>query len=345
MKSIRLSVVDFGRDFPIASRLLDWAIDRYDIQIVSRNADYVLHSCMGWDVLKHSGVRIFMTGEDVRPDFNICDYAFGYDRLTFGDRYCRLPLFRLYKPVYERMRQPRPPVEQVLRRKTGFCAFVVSSSGAPARQRIVELLNAYKRVDMGGRLGNNVGGPVANKYEFQSHYKFVVAFENASTPGYASEKIADAFISNAIPIYWGDPEISKDFNPDAFVDCHAYGSLEAAVERVKQIDADDALYRRMLAAPCFRNGNEPEYLRDEQIRAFLAHIFDQPHAQAFRRSRSRWGRKYENRMREAFFQPHRHALRTVRDYWRIIRKGPIGTFSWQPISAQLLRDVRYDSPE
>jgi hypothetical protein len=344
MKRIRLSVVDFGRDHELASRLLDWVKDRYDIEIVERDADYVLHACMGWDVLKHSGVRIFMTGEDVRPDFNVCDYAFGFDRMTFGDRYCRLPYFRLRKAVYERMLQPRPPLEQVLRRKTGFCASVISNlKGDPARFRIVELLNGYKRVDNGGRMLNNIGGPVANKYEFQSHYKFAVAFESASTPGYATEKIADAFVSNAIPIYWGDPEISKDFNPDAFVNCHDFDSLEAVVTRVRQIDNDDELYRKMIAAPCFRDSREPDCLRDEYFRAFLANIFDQPHEQAFRRSRGSWSRKHERRLREAFFQPHRHALRSLRGLVRKLRQPPIGTFTWQPYPENLVRDVNYDT--
>ena len=249
-KRIRLSVVDFSTNEGLADRLLDWVVDRYDVRFVDRDAEYVLHSCYGYDVLKHPGVRIFLTGENVRPDFNLCDYAFGFDRLEFGDRYCRLPLYRLYRPVYERICRPRPPAGEALAAKSGFCAFVASNvEGDPARRRIVELLNAYRRVDMGGRWRNNVGGPVGNKYAFQSRYKFAIAFENTSTPGYTTEKIADAMASNAIPIYWGDPEAMRDFNPGAFVDCMALGSLDAAVERVRQIDRDDELCRKMLSEP------------------------------------------------------------------------------------------------
>jgi len=340
MKRIRLSVVDFGRDYEFASRLLDWVKDRYDFEFVNRDADYVLHSCMGWDVLKHPGVRIFMTGEDVRPDFNVSDYAVGFDRLTFGDRYYRVPFFRLRKAVYERLRQPRPPLGQVLARKTGFCAFVASSLHSDvARENIVTLLSTYKRVAMGGRIDNNVGGPVSNKYVFQASYKFAIAFENTSMPGYATEKITEAFLSQAIPVYWGDPEIAKDFNPDAFVNCHACGSLEAAVERVKQIDQDEGLYRRMLSAPYFREGREPEYLRDEAIRAFLVNIFDQPHEQAFRRSQGRWSRKYERRLWEAFHRPDLHAIRSFRNLTRRFRYRSPGTFSWQPPDERLVRNI------
>ena len=334
MTRIQLSVADFGLCHILADRLLDWVVDRYEVRYSSHGAPYVLHSCNGYDVLKHPGVRIFVTGENVVPDFNICDYAFGFQRLDFGDRYCRLPLYRLDKVVYERLRQARPPVDVVLRAKTGFCAAVISNTrGAPARSRLVELLNACRRVDMGGSWRNNVGGPVADKLRFLSRYKFAVACENSSTPGYATEKIADAFASQAIPIYWGDPEIAQDFNPEAFVNCHAFGSLEAAVERVRQIDRDECLYRRMLAAPCFREGREPAHLQEARFRAFLANIFDQPWEQAFRRNRGYWGRKHERRQMEAFHQPQVQVLRCIQALSRH-RRQALHPYAWQPAPLQ-----------
>ena len=321
-KRLKIGVAeDCGTQFPLVDVILDWIADRYDIEIVSHDAEYVFYSCYGYDVLKHAGVRIYLTGENVLPDFNICDYALGFGYLAFGDRYYRLPLYRLYGP-YQRLLLPRRPVEEIVRGQRDFCAYVASNAeGDPARRRIFELLNAYKPVAMGGRWMNNVGGPVGDKLAFQSRYKFAVAFENSSTPGYVCEKITDAFASDAIPIYWGDPEAARDFNPEAFVDCHACGSLEAAVARVKQIDQDDALYRRMLAAPSFRNGCEPEYLRAERIRAFLFNIFDQPWEQAFRRNRGRWGMKYERRLGTAFHRPLLQVARYIQVGIRHLRRS------------------------
>lgn len=34
-------------------------------------------------------------------------------------------------------------------------------------------------------------------------YKFTIAFENQSYPGYVTEKIADALMAGTVPIYWG----------------------------------------------------------------------------------------------------------------------------------------------
>ena len=321
MKHLRISVVDCGTSFDMADRVLEWLSCLFAIEIVARDAEYVLHSCFGYDVLNHSGVRLFVTGENVVPDFNLCDYAIGYDRLTFADRYCRVPLYRFYSRYDGLLRPPSPPAA-ALAAKKGFCAFVASNWKAdPQRIRIANLLSAYKPVGMGGSLMNNVGGRVADKIAFQTGYKFAVAFENSSTPGYVSEKIMDAFLSRAIPIYWGAPDVAQDFNPDAFVNVNDCGSLEAAVARVREIDADDALYCRMLAAPWFRDGREPEHLREEVYLDFLTHIFAQTWEQAFRRNRGFWGRKYERRLEEAFHRPHIQAVRYIHSVARKLRRG------------------------
>lgn len=330
MSRLSFSVVDCGARFAMADRLLEWAATRHDIDMVSRGADFVIHSCFGYDIVNHAGVRIFVTGENVLPDFNISDYAYGFAHLDFGDRYCRMPLHRFYRDRYRCLLDPRPPADALLASKTGFCAFVASNpDGDPARRRIVDLLNRYKRVDMGGHWMNNVGGPVPDKLAFQRAYKFAVAFENSSSPGYVTEKIADAFASCAIPIYWGDPAVARDFNPEAFVDCRACGSLEAAVERVKQLDRDDEACRRMLAQPCFRDNRLPPQLSEEHFRGFLLSILEQPVEQAFRRNRGRWGRKYERRLEEAFHRPHRQIARHVRDAVRSLRRAG-RPYAWPP---------------
>ena len=48
-------------------------------------------------------------------------------------------------------------------------------------------------------------------------YKFVLAFENAASDGYITEKIASAFLAGAVPIYWGDEHVEQIFNNDSFI--------------------------------------------------------------------------------------------------------------------------------
>lgn len=57
----------------------------------------------------------------------------------------------------------------------------------------------------------------SGKRAFLSRYKFTVAFENSSAPGYHTEKILDPMLVGSIPIYWGDREIESVFNPASFI--------------------------------------------------------------------------------------------------------------------------------
>lgn len=308
----RIALVDAGKNPEILRAVLSFVDDRYEIEITKdRDADYVFHSCFGYDVLKYSGVRIFVTGESVSPNFNISDYALAFDHLQFGDRYCRLPLIKLFRDAYACLCAPRPPADSVLAKKTGFCAYVMSNTknSAPEREMLVNALDTYKPVAMGGKWRNNVGGPVADKIAFQSAYKFVFAIENYSAPGYLTEKFAQAAESNAIPIYWGDPSITQCINPKSFINCHDFSSMEALVARIRELDQDDEAFRAMLAEPWFINDEEPPEWRDATFTDFLRNIFDQPQETAYRRNRSRWGIKYEKQYYQMAFRPLKHTIK------------------------------------
>lgn len=312
----RVAIADMDADF--AKDVLRFVSDRYDFELTGdRDADYVFHSVGGYDVLKYPGVRIFLTGENVTPNFDVSDYAMAFEKLIFGDRYIWLPYIK-FRKSYAALTASRMPVDDILKQKTGFCAYVMSNTtnSADERIRIFDLLSAYKPVSSGGRWRNNVGGRVKDKLTFQSKHKFVIAFENSSHPGYLTEKFAEAAEANAVPIYWGDPTIGKLFNPKAFINCHNFQTLEKAVEEVKRIDQDEALYRQMLAEPWFPDGVEPECLRDETFAAFLSNIFDQDPKAAFRRNRGGWGIKSERHLFDMYHRPHVQGYKLLRKGWR-----------------------------
>ena len=292
----RVALIDAGSKNYISKAILALVSPQYEFQITNaRDADYVFHSVDGCEVLNYTGVRIFVTGEYVTPNFNLSDYALAFDPIEFGDRYCRLPLIKLYEESYRALGATRPPATEALAQKTGFCAYVMSNTknSAPEREQLVEALDTYKSVALGGKWRNNVGGPVPDKIAFQTAYKFVLAVENYSAPGYLTEKFAQAAQSNAIPIYWGDPTITQYINPKAFINCHDFSSMASLLARVRELDCDDDAYRAMLPEPWFINGEEPPEWRDATFTDFLCNIFDQPHESAYRRNRSRWGIKTE----------------------------------------------------
>ena len=315
----RIAIVDCGSPPHMAHFILNLINEDYDIEITDDlDADYVIHSCMGYEVLKYSGIRIYVCGECVSPNFNTSDYALAFDRMSFSDRNHWLPLIKIYTDAYKVLQNPRPKTDSIIKKKSDFCAYVMSNTknSSDERVQIFDLLNAYKTVNSGGRWRNNVGGPVPSKLKFQTKHKFAIAFENYSHPGYLSEKFAEAAQAEAIPIYWGDPEIGNYFNSKSFINCHDYPSLDAAAARVIEIDQDDALYRAMLKEPWFIGELEPKELQTKTIQNFLTNIFDQPHEEAYRRNRSRWGIKFERNLSRMNHNPLWHACHKLRDLFR-----------------------------
>lgn len=290
MKKIRIDFVDFHGGFDKEDNdFTNILRERYDVEI-SEKPDYVFYSSFGKNYLKYDVIRLFYTGECITPDFNHCDYAIGFDRMTFGDRYLRLPLYRLfgYKKYYDMLFLPDARLKK--QPKEQFCDFVYSNCFADdIRERLFNSLSKYKRVDSGGRYLNNVGGPITDKYEFQCKHKFSVAVENGRYPGYATEKIVEAFAAGSIPIYIGDPTIQEDFNERTFVNGNRCATLDEIVEQVKRIDNDEELYRSMLSECPVLNDNRG----NDDLRAFLFAIFDQDLDNAGRRPRTRFALEEE----------------------------------------------------
>ena len=177
-KTIRIKFVDFYPNFhPEKAPLWQRLWDLYHVEL-SENPDWLVYSVFGTEHLKYNNcVKIFYTGENQAPDFNLCDYALGFDYIDFGDRYMRLPLWLLYPNDIHAMLHKHE--RQTLDSKTDFCSFVVSNPhGNETRAKFMDMLSEYKQVHSGGRWRNNVGGPVADKLAFQKKHKFSMAFEN-----------------------------------------------------------------------------------------------------------------------------------------------------------------------
>jgi hypothetical protein len=283
---------------------------RFEIRVSDR-PDFLIYSVSGHEFLKYpDAVRIFFTGENVRPDFNLCDYAFGFDWMEFGDRDYRCPNYALYRH-FEDIRVRR---RSDLRRRLGqpnqkrFCNFIYTNGHAhPFRDQFFHALSNYKRVDSAGAHLNNIGhaiGPAykgdwsSPKVELQRQYKFSIAFENSSTPGYTTEKIVHALAADTVPIYWGNPEVHREFNRRRFINCHDFDSVEAIIRRVMEIDQDDSLYEEMLAEPFFSDDVVPHCLTDDAILGRFEQIFGQERSTAFRRNFFVWGEIYERSRRE-----------------------------------------------
>lgn len=229
-------------------------------------------------------LRVFFTGENFEPDMEGCEFAMTFSSLVDHPNHLRLPLW-----VYENrgwafgpdrlVKDSATDWEKVAAEKTAFCNFVYLHE-VPYRDAIFRLLSQYKRVDAAGRHLNNMNGwtvpmtpnRVAGKAEFLRRYKFTLAIENTIWPGYMTEKLVDPMYAASIPIYVGDPQASRSFNPEAYIDFAQFSGMKEILEFVREADNNRDLYIKMLAAPFYRNNIIPDYARDDLILAFFDRI-------------------------------------------------------------------------
>ncbi|MCM1154886.1 MAG: glycosyltransferase family 10 [Roseburia sp.] len=190
----------------------------------------------------------FMNGEEY--DYMI-GYPYSWERAFFH--------FNIYAPVNKQLMDRTAFTDPRLAHRK-FCNFVYSNEtlgeGARLRKEFCMKLQQYKHVDCPGAVLHNMPDAVAgrnhqnwwfDKVRFIGQYKFTIAFENSFLPGYTTEKLFDCFKAGTIPIYWGNPEVARDVNPDAFINGNDFGNdFDAVIQRVKEIDEDDACYMNML---------------------------------------------------------------------------------------------------
>lgn len=197
------------------------------------------------------------------PGGKALHYPVPYASTHFGSRGASTPADLL-----------KPRSLESLGRKRRFAAYVAFKCW-PHREDFYRLLDsAAKAAGLGGvdtlsRCGNsssaNEQQSQASRHspnyldevvELMKGYRFALVFENQYSERYVTEKIVNAFLAGAVPIYWGSSYVSRLFNPEAFIDVGGFESSEAAVDRVIQIALDEAVYARYATAAILRNTTE-----------------------------------------------------------------------------------------
>jgi alpha(1,3/1,4) fucosyltransferase len=172
-------------------------------------------------------IKVFVGCENLRPLMRECDWAFGVEHEEYvgHPRYMRFARWGDDAHFVQKERG----WNALLREKTRFCAFIYAQP-VYYREAFFRALSRYKPVDAPGRSMNNMPGidPVPGQIDwdakraFLRSYKFVIAFENSSWPGYNTEKLTDAIEADSLPIYWGDPQIGRSFNTARFINAHEF---------------------------------------------------------------------------------------------------------------------------
>lgn len=315
-KTIRIKYVGFWPNFDQKSFFMTKILQKmYNIEFCD-NPDFVICSCLSEypEYLEYPQPRLLFSGENYLPDLNLVDYAISGYPISLYDRCFRVPYgtFHLDKSHYcaKRTKGEVKFCQEDLKRKTRFASFCVShDSEHNIRGDFFKRLNEYKFVDSIGTYLNNTGAKVSfsdgTKLAYQRTCKFSLCFESTSHAGFNTEKILDAFASDTIPVYYGDPYIGEIYNKKAFINVADYDSVDDAIARIIELDNDDNAYLEMLNQPVY---NDPAYLDTllKGCEAFLKHIFDQSPEVAYRRSRVYAAKNAEMYMRNAGYVYRRY---------------------------------------
>lgn len=225
--------------------------------------------------------KLFWTGESIQPDFRTTDYAMTCHHID-SDRHLRHPYY-----VWgcgcggpDIIRQPGE-AEQVVAEQRKFCSFMVSNGNQRRTQERIRFflkLNSRRSVDSGGRFMNNIGGPIPPggyaKHDFLKQYRFNLCYENKSIPGYTTEKLVEAMWARCIPIYWGNPRLTEDFNPAAILRREDFHSDEDFIDRILEVHDNPQLQLDILSQPNFHNNTLNKYYSEERLLNFFQRIID-----------------------------------------------------------------------
>ena len=283
-RKIYVKYMDFWPAFELSRfdvhRIL---LERYEV-IESEKPDYVIFGEFGGENYgienRINCVKLFLTIENRGPNFDNTDYAIGIHYIEKGDRYFRKPTethqLSAIQTVYNVTQ-----VKNIDIPSKKFCAWVVSNGGGTERNNFYDKLSQYKVVDSGGSFRNNVGGPVGDKLEFLSHYKFSICFENSKTQGYISEKLVDAFEAGTIPIYFGDDTVLELLNNKSYIHVKDESEFDEKIELIKKIDNNDTLYQEMIREKIVLD--DTRYAKElQKYKNFIYHIIEQDKEKAKR---------------------------------------------------------------
>ncbi len=264
MQTIRLWFTDFWPLFNQKDNFfIDFLSKKYSLILDSEKPDFLFYSNFGVDYKKYNCTKIYFTGENVRPDFNECDYALSFD-YSDNPRNYRFPLYLIYDDI-NKLTRKKPSFDDFLKEKTKFCNFIFSNPNNPFRNEFFKKLSRYKKVDSAGRLYNNTKFYAKSKLDLIKDYKFTIAIENESFPGYTTEKIFEPMLVQSMPVYWGNPLVENDFNTESFVNIHDFESADDAIDYIIELDRDEQKYYEVYQKP-YLNGNEiPDFANKKRI--------------------------------------------------------------------------------
>ena len=114
------------------------------------------------------------------------------------------------------------------------------------------------------------------KTEKMAEYKFALCYENnASQPGYISEKIVDCLCARCIPIYYGSLGLENRIPKSCWIDARMFSSLGDMLTYIKGM-TETEYNKRLMAIDAFLNSEACDFFSTEHYFRTLAQGLELP---------------------------------------------------------------------
>jgi len=222
-------------------------------------------------------VYLFWSGENIVPNMHWCDYAISH---VYSDnpQHLRLPYWvmaiRGYDMELDRLRyfDPSRATEGLPPRS---CNFLYSHS-VPYRENFTRQLSAFVDVVCPGLSLNNTDEVVptgfSDKLGFLSQFKFTIAFENSSDPGYTTEKIVDPLLAGSIPIYWGNPRVLEEFDRGCLILASDFPDISKLGDYLNHLSSNPDAYMAIQRHNRFPKDQIPHVAQEDYTLSFVNRV-------------------------------------------------------------------------
>ena len=215
-------------------------------------------------------VTLFHTAENLRHDHIKADYSISHDLNVQSNRHFRLPYWMevidwshegvignanpRFGSLLNLELMNRPLGNSFLERSRK-AIFITSHMREPKLSSYLFLRECIAIDGMGPYFDENIKDHNKSRFlkrEVLSKYAINLCPENGFYPGYVTEKVPDAFAAGCLPVTYVSPNISSDFNINAFINIATINKAEfkevflakASFENYFKSYCDEALFKK-----------------------------------------------------------------------------------------------------
>lgn len=230
-------------------------------------------------------VSLFITGENIRHDFQNCDFSISFDLGIPSKHHLRVPYWMEMIDWAEEgvtgNQNPRfghlltldrlcSPLGDSFLSRPQKAAIFASHLREPRGTLLEAVKKQIEVVEFGKSFNPNIKNHSESglvKFDELQKFAFNLCPENGMHPGYYTEKIPEAFMAGCLPITWADDNIKVDFNPKAFINL-------APMSRTNFLELADILHSKAKLAAYAEQALIIDKPSLQSLKKFLTNIIE-----------------------------------------------------------------------